>query len=138
MTVRLFPLAGLRPAFARSQPALGQPLDAGEKAIVAERVADAFGRSLAGPNASSYVELTARYPRILRFRVPSMTDYLLPSVPDCGTPQIQSVPSGEIVRPRRRWSPPRVILQTSHMSSAEKVPYSSDTGTPIFTVFGPS
>ena len=44
VTVRLiaFPLRS-GSAFARPQPALGQPLDATEKSIVAERPADAFG-----------------------------------------------------------------------------------------------
>jgi hypothetical protein len=42
--VRLAFVSGrLRPTLARSQRSRGQPLDAGEKALVAERPADAFG-----------------------------------------------------------------------------------------------
>ncbi len=43
----IFVLPRFRAAFAGPQPAGGQPFDAGEKAIVAERPADAFGRAQA-------------------------------------------------------------------------------------------
>ena len=42
-TLRIFPLGRLRAALARLEAASGQPFDTGEKAVIAERSADALG-----------------------------------------------------------------------------------------------
>lgn len=64
MRLTAFPLFRLRAALAGSQPAFGQPLDAGEKAIVAERPADTFGGAQAvHRNSLGWISIRQPAPR---------------------------------------------------------------------------